>query len=119
MSGVKDKLLRMMFPAGMLDYFEIVGVRELYKDGGVEIELEEFADVPMEFEDRDNYICHGFYDWQLIHDHPLRGDIFNLKVHRRRWINKNSRKVKSRDWKLVAEGTSLSQEFATFLKELH
>ncbi len=118
---IKDRLLRMMFPAGMLDYFEIVRLREL-KDkacGGVEIELEEMSGVPEEFEDRENYICHGFHDWQIIHDHPLRGGIFDLKIHRRRWINKETKQVKSRDWKLIAKGTSLSQEFADFLKGLH
>ncbi len=116
---VKDKLLRMMFPAGLLDYFEIVRVTQLHEDGGVEIELEEYATVPAEFEEHESYICHGFHDWQLIHDHPLRGDIFNLKVHRRRWIHKQTKQVKSRDWKLIAKGTSFSQEFADFLKELH
>lgn len=42
----------MMFPAGLLDYFEIVRVTQLHKDGGVEIELEEYATVPAEFEER-------------------------------------------------------------------
>lgn len=118
MSLVKDQLLRLLFPGGMLDYFDIIKVNEL-KGGGVEIELEEFPTVPSELSDTDNYICHGFYDWQLVHDFPLRGDIFNLKIHRRRWIHKETKKVVSRDWNLVASGTSLSQEFATFLKELH
>ena len=108
----------MMFPVGMLDYFEIIRVNEL-PQGGVEIELEEFPDVPSAFEDSHNYICHGFHERQIIHDHPLRGAIFDLKIHRRRWIHKTTKKVKSRDWKLVAKGTSLSQEFADFLKELH
>ena len=73
----KDKLLRLLFPDGLLDYFEIVHVTELPK-GGVEIELEEYASIPKVFEGAPNYICHGFYDLQLIHDFPLRGDIFNL-----------------------------------------
>ena len=81
--------------------------------------MEEYSTVPVEFTDRDNWICHGFHDWQLIHDHPLRGDIFNLKVHRRRWKHKLTQEVRSRDWKLVAKGTSFSQEFSDFLKELH
>lgn len=118
MVDFKERLLRLLFPDGMLDYFEIVRVTELTK-GGVEIELEEYSNVPKEFNDTHNYICHGFYDWQLVHDFPLRGDIFNLKIHRRRWIHKHTKNVVSRDWKLVAKGTSLSQEFATFLKELH
>lgn len=116
---LRDNLLRLMFPSGMLDYFTIIKVTQLYKDGGVEVELEENPAVPSEFPDRDNYICHGFHDWQLIHDHPLRGAIFNLRIHRRRWLNKKTKEVRSRDWKLVAKGTSLSQEFADFLKELH
>lgn len=120
MSDVKEKLLRMLFPEGMLDHFEITRVDEIPgAGGGVQIELVEFPDVPLEFEERDNYICHGFHDWQIIHDFPMRGEIFNLNVHRRRWIHKETKQVKSRDWKQVAKGSSLSQEFATFLKGLH
>ena len=116
---VKDPLFRLMCPAGMLDYFEIVKVTQLYAEGGVEIELEENPAVPGDFPDRDNYISHGFHDWQIIHDHPLCGCIFNLEVHRRRWKHEVSGEVRSRDWTLVAKGSSLSQEFADFLKASH
>ena len=95
MSLLKEKLLRLLFPAGMLDYFDILEVIEL-PSGGIEISLEEYSSVPDDIEDRENYICHGFYDWQLIHDFPLRGDIFNLRIHRRRWIHKTSKQVVSR-----------------------
>ena len=53
---LRDNLLRLMFPSGMLDYFTIVKVSRLYKDGGVEVELEENPAVPLEFSDRELYL---------------------------------------------------------------
>ena len=57
-----------MFPSEMLACFNIVKVSKLYKDEGVGIELEEYTGIPVEFEDRENDICHGFHDWQFIHN---------------------------------------------------
>ncbi len=45
MSLLKEKLLRLLFPAGMLDYFDILEVIEL-PSGGIEISLEEYSSVP-------------------------------------------------------------------------
>lgn len=77
-----------MFPSEMLACFNIVKVSKLYKDEGVGIELEECTGVPVEFEDRENDICHGSHDWQFIHDPSFCGDIFNLRIHHRKWITK-------------------------------
>ena len=38
---------------------------------------------------------------------------------RRRWILKSSNEYISRNWRMVAEGTRLTQDFASFLKELY
>jgi len=51
----------------------------------------------------------------VIKDFPLRDKSLFLHVSRRRWLNKSTGKVVSRDWKLVAEGTHYTQGFATFL----
>ena len=118
MGSLEQQLLGRLFPKGLLDYFEITAVIDLPK-GGCEVELTEKATVPSEFTSEGNFVCHGFYDSQLIQDFPLRGEKFNLRVKRRRWIDKQTQKIVARDWKVVAKGTSMSQEFATFLKDIH
>jgi len=57
----------------------------------------------------------GFHKECVIKDFPLRDKSLFLHVSRRRWLNKTTGKVVSRDWKLVAEGTHYTQGFATFL----
>ncbi|EDM22187.1 conserved domain protein [Bacteroides caccae ATCC 43185] len=42
-----------------------------------------------------------------------------LNLRRRRWILKSSNEYISRNWRMVAEGTRLTQDFASFLKELY
>ncbi|WP_445297855.1 ISAon1 family transposase N-terminal region protein [Flavobacterium oreochromis] len=42
-----------------------------------------------------------------------------LHIKRRRWLNLSTNKVVFRDWNLVAKGTRLTQEFASFLKEIN
>ncbi|MEC4115325.1 transposase, partial [Myroides pelagicus] len=40
-------------------------------------------------------------------------------VKRRRWLDKTTRELVQRDWNLVAKGTRLTNEFASFLKEIN
>ena len=37
----------------------------------------------------------------------------------RRWILKSSNEYISRNWRMVAQGTRLTHDFASFLKELY
>jgi len=60
----------------------------------------------------------GFHPECVIKDFPLREKALYLHVRRRRWLNKGTGDVVSRDWKVVAEGTHYTQGFASFLKEL-
>ena len=41
-----------------------------------------------------------------------------MDIRRRRWINKDTGEYVDRDFHIVAEGTRITQEFATFLKGL-
>ena len=54
-----------------------------------------------------------------IQDFPLRGKYVYLHIKRRRWTNKTTGEIIKRDWQLVAKGTSMTQEFAAFLKEIN
>ena len=60
-----------------------------------------------------------FYEPVIVQDFPLRGKKVFLNLRRRRWILKSSNEYISRNWRMVAEGTRLTQDFASFLKELY
>ena len=50
---------------------------------------------------------------------PIRGHQVYLHITRRRWVNEDTGKIVFRDWNLVADGTRVTQEFASFLKEIN
>jgi hypothetical protein len=54
-----------------------------------------------------------------VQDFPTRGKNVYLQITRRRWFNKTTSKVVTRDWSLVAKGTRMTSEFAAFLKEIY
>lgn len=53
-----------------------------------------------------------------VQDFPIRGHQVFLHIKRRSWMSETSGKVVYRDWDLVAKGTRLTSEFASFLKEI-
>jgi hypothetical protein len=61
----------------------------------------------------------GFIAEATVQDFPIRGKNVYLHITRRRWFNKTTSKVVTRDWSLVAKGTRMTSEFATFLKEIY
>ncbi|KAB5331076.1 hypothetical protein F9956_17225 [Bacteroides stercoris] len=61
----------------------------------------------------------GFYDPIIVQDFPLRGKKVFLNIRRRRWLLKKHNEYISRNWRMVAEGTRMTQDFASFLKELY
>lgn len=61
----------------------------------------------------------GFFPEATIQDFPIRGKNVYLHIIRRRWLNEQTGKVVTRDWDLVAKGTRITSEFASFLKEVY
>ena len=107
---------RLLLPEGTLDYFELVNVQEGSNE--IVIYLEEKNVVP------EQYACQeseskGFCEPVVIQDFPIRGKNVFLNVRRRRWILKKSNEYIKRNWRLVAEGTRMTQDFASFLKVLY
>ena len=93
---------RLLLPEGTLDYFDLVDVKESVNE--VVIYLEEKNIVPEKYTDQ---------------DFPLRGKKVFLNIRRRRWLLKKHNEYISRNWRMVAEGTRMTQDFASFLKELY
>ena len=103
----------LLLPEGVLDYFEITQVIQQEKE--IAIVLEEKNIIPEEYKGR-KLESKGFYEDSKVQDFPLRGKAVYLIVKRRRWLDKTTGDIVIRHWELVAKGTRMTQEFATFLK---
>ena len=107
---------RLLLPEGTLDYFNISDVKESNTE--IVIYLEEKNEVPQEYSGS-KIESKGFYDPIVVQDFPIRGKKVFLNIRRRRWILKDNGCYISRNWKLVAQGSRMTHEFASFLKELY
>ena len=107
---------RLLLPEGTLEYFDLVDVKESVNE--VVIYLEEKNIVPEKYTDQD-IESKGFYDPVIVQDFPLRGKKVFLNIRRRRWLLNKHNEYISRNWRMVAEGTRMTQDFASFLKELY
>lgn len=107
----------LLLPEGFTDYFDILSVDE--KEREIIIFLEEKL-VLKEQQDRSDHLeSKGFYPAVLVQDFPLRGKPLLLNIRRRRWIDKQTGEYVKRKIHITADGTRLTQEFASFLKGLH
>lgn len=109
----EKEYLSLLLPEGMLDYFQVTEMKK--QQGQFEIYLEEKNTPPPQYR-KDKLTSKGFYEEITVQDFPLRGKACFLKVKRRRWLNEETGQTVSRDWDLVANGTRMTDEFATFLK---
>lgn len=109
----EKELLSLLLPEGLLEYFDVVSMK--FKDKQYFIYLEEKNIHPEQFKE-DKLTSKGFYDEVTIQDFPLRGKPCYLKVKRRKWLNEDTGQNVSRDWRMVANGTRMTEEFALFLK---
>ena len=109
------ELLSYFLPEGILEYFEVIEVKET--SDRLTLVLEE-KPLPMLEQSKNRLHSKGFYPVTKIQDFPIRSKACYLEVKRRRWINIDTQELYSRDWDLVAKGTRMTSEFALFLKKL-
>jgi len=109
------ELSKLLLPEVLVEYFEMTN----YKLEGEELHFyfKEHNTVPIEFKEL-KLISKGFHSEAVIQDFPIRGKEVYLHITRRRWLDKDTGQAVSRDWQLVSKGTRITQEFATFLKEI-
>ena len=111
-----SELIKLLSPEIIVEYFELTS----YKKGDevLHIYLKEINSIPKEF--RQNKLSSkGFFEEITVQDFPIRGHQVYLHIIRRRWLNEDTGQVVFRDWNLVADGTRVTQEFASFLKEIN
>jgi hypothetical protein len=104
-----------ILPEEIFSYFLLDKIEE--DSNRLHFYLEETNVLPEEYSGEDME-SKGFHKESVIKDFPLRDKALYLHVRRRRWLNKKTGEVVSRDWNLAATGTHYTQGFASFLKEL-
>ena len=107
------ELVRYLLPEGVLDYFDIVDHKS--SEGKIHFYLEEKNELPKAYKSEVAQ-SKGFLPEITIEDFPLRGKSVLLHIKRRRWTLKETGKIIKRDWDLIAKGTRITSEFASFLK---
>lgn len=110
------ELIKLLLPEIIVDYFELTS----YEKGEeiLHLYLREINSIPEEYR-QCKLSSKGFFDEITVQDFPIRGHQVYLHISRRRWLNEDTGKVVFRDWNLVADGTRVTQEFASFLKEIN
>jgi len=107
-------LAKYILPEEIFQYFLLVKVEEL--NNTLHFYLDEDNIIPSEYQNCD-LVSKGFHRESVIKDFPLRDKPLYLHVSRRRWLNRTTGEIVSRDWNLLAKGTHYTQGFASFLKE--
>ncbi|PCI31793.1 MAG: transposase [Flavobacteriaceae bacterium] len=113
---MNPELAKYFLPEGLLDYFNIVN--DTVNNDKIHFYLEEKNIIPDEYKTKKAQ-SKGFTPEITVEDFPLRGKSVLLHIKRRRWTIVDSKKIIQRDWKLVAKGTRITAEFATFLKGIY
>lgn len=108
----QSSLASLVLPKDLLDYFSILKVEDTKTQIKIYLEEKNNLNDPI-------YESKGFYDNVLINDFSVRGKSLLLDLRRRSWIHKQTGEYKSHDFKLVAQGTRITSEFASFLKGLY
>lgn len=108
-------LAQLLLPAGLSEFFTITEVVQLNEV--TNITLEEKNIHPEEYKN-EKLTSKGFFETITVQDFPLRGNAVYLHIRRRRWDNETTGDIVWRDWDLVARGTRMTKEFASFLKEI-
>lgn len=109
------ELLKFLLPEYLIEHFDIVKFEE--KDKIFHLYFEEKNTIPKEFSSL-SLQSKGFHAEITVDDFPLRGKSVKLHIKRRRWTDIKSGNIIQRDWKLIAKGTRLTQDFAEFLKKI-
>ena len=111
-----SELIKLLLPEIIVEYFELTSSKK--GEEILHLYLKEINSIPKEYRQY-KLSSKGFFDEITVQDFPIRGHQVYLHITRRRWLNEDTGQVVYRDWNLVADGTRVTQEFASFLKEIN
>ena len=109
-------ILREVLPTEIVDNFDIVRYEKT--DDRFDIWFDENKIQEESDARNDDIIAHGFGDYKVIQDFPLRGRFTHLHLCKRKWLDKSTGEIFSYSIDTSEyEGTRLNAEFVAFLKE--
>jgi len=114
LQAAERKLLSLLMPEGLLEYFQIQEVDQV--ENQLHIYLDELNTAPAGYENS-KLASKGFMPSTEISDFLIRGQKVTLHI-RRRWTVLDSGQIITRDWNLVREGARMTTEFELFLKKI-
>jgi hypothetical protein len=109
------EIANLLLPEVLVNYFELTNHK--LKSEELHFYFKEKNEQPKEYASL-QLSSKGFYPEAIVQDFPIRGKQVYLHITRRRWTNEVNRQAVSRNWQLVAQGTRMTNDFATFLKEI-
>ena len=101
MTEAYHTFIGLLLPAGILEYFELVDVKQSAE--GLHLYLKEKNIASKEYENQP-LASKGFLPQVSIQDFPIRGQKVALQLKRRRRQVKASGAIITRDWDLVQKG---------------
>jgi hypothetical protein len=108
-------IAKLLLPEVLVQYFELTTHK--LEHGTLHFHFEEYNILPEEYKNGEAS-SKGFYPEIKVQDFPLRGKQVYLHIKRRRWQDKDSKQIVTRNWDLVAKGTRMTKEFSSFLKQI-
>ena len=109
-------IMKLFFPTIVAENFEIVKTEKSEKEETLDVYLDEIKSIPGEIRDK-QIVSYGFTEYVTIQDFSIRGYITRLHIRKRKWQEKGTGKIYVKSYDLTSDGTQLTKEFASFLKE--
>lgn len=110
-----EAVLRFFLPEVICDYFEVTCLDDHAFEKRLDVYMDERKVVPLEYESLP-LISYGFTDYTILQDFPIKGKAVYLHLRRRKWQNKSTGEIVTRNWDFAFHSTRLTESFASFLK---
>ncbi|MDH6356147.1 transposase [Dysgonomonas sp. PH5-45] len=108
-----EDILRLFLPSWLFDFFEL----EKFTQDSFRIDVYLSEKKVMPQDSPETLISHGFTDYSIVQDFPVKGKAVYLHLRRRKWMNKHTGEILSQKFDVHYDGTRLTKEFVAFLKE--
>jgi hypothetical protein len=102
-----ESLLQYLLPTEFFQYFDFKEIKE-GDNKSLLLHLDEKPIKPEEHSDKE-LVSNGFDEPIRIQDFPIRDKAVFFLVRRRKWKDKNTGKVYSKNWNLTANSTSYTK----------
>ena len=119
-----DFIISFFLPEGMIDWFEVVNIKEEVNTGTAQADVLYNSVLNIYLDERDNreeenmgLRPNGFTEPTVIRDYPIRNRKVLLHVRRRRYLDADNRNIILNNYPLTADGTKVSVEFGLFFKD--